>query len=449
VTTGALPDGPVESPTASGLPRVRLVDPALPESTAVETAVETAVGTADGTAAAAVDPNEADPTGPDSHAPESDAPESTPGEATGAAPTAPPTMPAAPSFPRIDADSAGADSVEFGFNLAKVPGQGEDSDPLLHRARDLGIVGVFDGMGGAGGRVYETADGPRTGAYLASRIVRDVVQRHLLDTLSAHWDLDGPQLAAELHDAIAAALGDALAGLHAPQSGLRSKLIRALPTTMAVAVVQRRAEGGREWSCDLFSAGDSRVYVFDPVLGAAQLTVDDIRGGADAMANLRADSVLSNAISADTPFVVHHRRVQLTAPFLLVGATDGAFGYLPSPMHFEHLVLTTLGNSADVEDWSAELQPRITAVTGDDAAMAVLGVGGDHQLLRDLFAARSHLLENDYVRPLDGASTDLQRLELEVEILRNRSAELSADLWSAYRPGYERHRADPSEVPGS
>ena len=60
-------------------------------------------------------------------------------------------------------------TISFSFNLAKIPDQGEDSDPILRDGPDLGLVAVFDGMGGAGGTVYETPDGRRTGAYLASR----------------------------------------------------------------------------------------------------------------------------------------------------------------------------------------------------------------------------------------------------------------------------------------
>jgi serine/threonine protein phosphatase PrpC len=376
------------------------------------------------------------------------APAETSGSATVMGDSAPNPVPehapAAPTFPRTGADTATADSFGFTFNLARIEGQGEDADPLLHRARDLGLVGVFDGMGGAGGRVYETADGPRTGAYLASRIVSDVVHRHLAETFAAGGDVDGDAVAGALHAAVETALVQALDGLHAAPSGLRSRLIRALPTTMAVAVVQRREEDGQEWVCHLFWAGDSRVYVVDPARGAAQLTADDIRDAADAMANLRADSVLSNAISADTPFVVHHRRLSLTVPFVLVAATDGAFGYLPSPMHFEHLLLATLRTTGGIEDWSATLQRQIAAVTGDDAALAVLGVGAGHQVWRDLVAGRVHHLENDFVRPLDGVAGDLRRMELEVEILRNRSAELSAELWSQYRTGYERYRPEPA-----
>ena len=56
---------------------------------------------------------------------------------------------------RIDAGP----TISFAFNLGKIPDQGEDSDPILRDGPDLGLVAVFDGMGGAGGTVYETPDG--------------------------------------------------------------------------------------------------------------------------------------------------------------------------------------------------------------------------------------------------------------------------------------------------
>jgi hypothetical protein len=139
-------------------------------------------------------------------------------------------------------------SLSFGFNLGKIPGQGEDSDPILRHGRELGLVGVFDGMGGAGGTVYETPDGPRTGAYLASRVARDVVEQRMLELLDPEWHVDGPAVAQALHDAVRQALVARLAELKAPASGLRSKLLRALPTTMALVALQRLQPDGDEWA---------------------------------------------------------------------------------------------------------------------------------------------------------------------------------------------------------
>jgi hypothetical protein len=82
-------------------------------------------------------------------------------------------------------------TISFTFNLGKIPDQGEDADPILRDGRDLALVGVFDGMGGAGGTVYETPDGPRTGAYIGARVARDVVERRMVDLLEPDWNLNG------------------------------------------------------------------------------------------------------------------------------------------------------------------------------------------------------------------------------------------------------------------
>ncbi|MFC5949801.1 PP2C family protein-serine/threonine phosphatase [Pseudonocardia lutea] len=343
-----------------------------------------------------------------------------------------------------DLPVSGGPALSFGFNLGRIAGAGEDSDPVLRDGRELGLVAVFDGMGGAGGTVYETPDGPRTGAYLASRVARDVVEQRLVALLDPDWNLDGAATAADLRRSLRTALQERLAELRAPASGLRSRLLRALPTTIAVAALQRRERDGRQWSCHLFWAGDSRVYAFEPGGGACQLTRDDIRDSGDAMANLREDSVVSNAVSADTDFVVHHRRTELTAPFLVMAATDGCFGYVPSPMHFEHLVLASLRDSHDTDGWSAAVQARIGAVTGDDASMAVLGIGADHDTFRALFAPRTAELERRWITPLDGLDADVREQERKLEELREARRKRRAQLWAAYKPGYERHLAPPT-----
>jgi Protein phosphatase 2C len=345
---------------------------------------------------------------------------------------------AAWASPALDVPPAGP-TLSFGFNLAKVPGQGEDSDPIVRDGRELGLIAVFDGMGGAGGTVYETPEGPRTGAYLASRLARDVVEERMLALLDPEWNLDGPAAARDLQRSVKRALADALGGLNAPKSGLRSRLLRALPTTMALMALQRREPRKGRWAGHVFWSGDSRVYVFDPATGAHQLTRDDLRDAGDALVNLRQDSVVSNAMSADTDFTVHHHKVELTAPFLAVAATDGCFGYVRTPIHFEHLVLAALQESTDTGSWSQILQQRIAAVTGDDAAMAVLGVGADHEEFRRLFAGRTTELEQRCVVPLDELEADVDRAEQAVAEARRRHTALQTALWGQYKPEYERY----------
>jgi serine/threonine protein phosphatase PrpC len=329
-------------------------------------------------------------------------------------------------------------TISFTFNLGKIPDQGEDADPILRDGRDLALVGVFDGMGGAGGTVYETPDGPRTGAYIGARVARDVVERRMVDLLEPDWNLNGRATAEDLRRSVKEALVERLSALDAPVSGLRSRLLRALPTTMALVALQRTQTGGPTWTCHVLWSGDSRAYVLEPE-GLRQLSTDDLRDPGDAMANLRADSVVSNAMSADTDFTVNHRRVQLEAPYLVVCATDGCFGYVPSPMHFEHLVLSHLRDARSTEGWSAAIQADIAAFTGDDAAMAVLGVGASFKELQALFAPRLSVLDEQFVGPLDAAVREVAQAEAALQALRRRQEQQAAEAWGRYKPGYERY----------
>ena len=299
-------------------------------------------------------------------------------------------------------ESTSGPSLSFAFNLAKIPDQGEDSDPIVRDGPDLGLVGVFDGMGGAGGTVYETPDGPRTGAYLASRIARDVVEARMLDLLEPDWNLNGEAAAEDLRRSVRQALEDRLAELKAPPSRLRSKLLRALPTTMAVIALQRTHRGGPTWTGHVFWAGDSRAYVFT-ASGAHQLSTDDLRDRGDAMANLHHDSVVSNAISADTDFQVSYRRVELEAPFLVVSRDRRLLRLPPDADALRASGAEGPGRSPQRRGVVAAVQADIAAVTGDDAAMAVMGVGADLEGFQSLFAPRLAELEDDVHRPARSA----------------------------------------------
>jgi hypothetical protein len=339
--------------------------------------------------------------------------------------------------------AAAMPSVSFKFCTAKVAGEGEDADPILRVGPDLGLLGVFDGMGGAGGRVYDTPDGRHAGAYIASRFARNVVERLMLELIKPEWNLDGPATAAELHRLLASSLAARLAELKAPETTLRSKLVKSLPTTMTLAVLQRTDPAAGTYACHLFQAGDSRAYVAEPDGGLRQLTTDQLRSGGDAMRNLTDDSVMSNCISADTEFYIDHHQVQLQAPFLLVCATDGCFAYVRSPMHFEHLLLSTMQAAQDVPAWQQALEAEVTAITGDDAAMALLGLGADLDGFKQLFKDRTDELGRRYIDPLDELDGQVRQAEQRLAGLRARRVELGAELWGSYKGGYEHYQAVP------
>jgi hypothetical protein len=166
------------------------------------------------------------------------------------------------------------------------------------------------------------------------------------------------------------------------------------------------------------------------------------------MTNLQRDSVISNAISADTDFRINHRRVPLRAPFVLVCATDGCFGYLRSPMHFEAMLLRTLMDAGSEEGWSTALQEEIAAVTGDDASLVAIGVGADVPALQRLLGPRLAEVEQRYTGPMDDLVEEVHRAEQALADLQHRRTADTAQRWARYRPAYERllqRDAEPAE----
>ena len=265
------------------------------------------------------------------------------------------------------------------------------------------LVAVFDGMGGAGGTVYETPDGPRTGAYLASRVARDVVEQRMLELLDPEWNLDG---AAAAEDLPAFRRGSPCCPAEPNSTLRRARCVRNCcgrcrprwPWPRCSAANPRDRPG----PVTCLWAGDSRVYVFEPDAGAHQLTIDDIRDAGDAMANLRQDSVVSNAMSADTavrrapPPGRAHRALPDGRCDRRLFRLLGVRRCISSTSCSRPCVMLRTPTA-----WSAEVQARISAVTGDDAAMAVLGVGADHDEFRELFAERTAAVEERWVAPLD------------------------------------------------
>jgi hypothetical protein len=122
-----------------------------------------------------------------------------------------------------------------------------------------------------------------------------------------------------------------------------------------------------------------------------------------------------------------------------VCATDGCFGYVRTPMHFEYLVLRHLLEARSTEAWSSALQAEIAAVTGDDAAMSTLGVGADLQDFQKLFAPRVAELASDFIEPLDDLSDAVTRAEQELRALQSRQLDEMTERWNRYKSEYERY----------
>ncbi len=232
------------------------------------------------------------------------------------------------------------------------------------------MMGVFDGCGGIGARRYARAD-YATGAYLASRTAALAVWewgRENFMEKPYETEISAESLKENLKRKMR--ILDKKIGQE--QTVLKGELNKKYPTTMAAAFLEGRT--GTGWRCNFIWAGDSRGYLLDKD-GLAQITEDDLADKMDAMENLSADSRLSNMISGNGEFQIHQKSIRGKEPAILFCATDGCFGYIPSPMEFEKEILQTLKDSNTILEWEKKLTQLFQEYASDDFSLTLAAIG--------------------------------------------------------------------------
>lgn len=250
-----------------------------------------------------------------------------------------------------------------------VPGKGEDAF-VISEKDSITLFGVFDGCGGLGARKYANCNN-HTAAYIASRMAAASIESWFSKNAARLCGVDQRaerETADDLKKQLILWLTHVKNKLDMGGLSLMGSLVRPFPTTVVLALIERLPNG--EQDCRFFWAGDSRGYVLT-ANGLYQCTKDDLRFEGDAFENLYEDSPLSNLISADGAFEIHTNRISLSEPAVIITATDGAFAYLSSPMHFEWLLLRTMCNSADYEEWKQKLYNELAEITGDDMTICM------------------------------------------------------------------------------
>jgi serine/threonine protein phosphatase PrpC len=337
------------------------------------------------------------------------------------------------------------------------PENGEDAQPLVTCGHNGAIaLGVFDGMGGAGGARYVFRGVERKGAYLASRMARQVAARVAAELLSqpapdiTTTKATSDEFARNLDEQLRVEFSLAAAELDGEQSKLRSSLVRLLPTTAAIALIWPSPQhaGDAPNPPHLVTAawaGDSRIYLLDPTYGLAQLSRDDTRVETDALASLISDPPIDNCISASQQIRVNTHASQFREPTFVIAASDGCFGYFPTPAHFEFELLDTLQNAASLNDWQRLLLQRFDDVARDDASLAIAMVDF-HTFLRaqDAFRTRWSYVEREFVTPYRerqretaAAERKLSDAKAHRDTLVEAQASRAKELWEKYRTGYE------------
>ena len=302
------------------------------------------------------------------------------------------------------------------FHVAqeKIPENGEDSF-CYKIAEDSILLGTFDGCVGSGAKKYDVYR-QKTGAYIGARAVSGAVQSWFGE--QAHAEECGDN-SSQLKTCILKSLSICRDNSgNQGKSLLRGSITKEFPTTAAIACctcLQKKV------SVECYWVGDSRVYLLDED-GLAQLTVDDL-DGLDAFENISGDGVLTNVVSASRDFTVHCGSLMREKPFLVFSATDGCFGYIPSPMEFEAFLLDTLLEAPSMAAFEALLREKLNEIAGDDFTLvgAAFGYGTFDVMKRSLEQRQKVLLET-YISRIDQTDPNSRQR-----------------IWSRYRQEYYRY----------
>lgn len=313
------------------------------------------------------------------------------------------------------------------LNVPKKEGTGEDADPLALLADNVTFVGVFDGMGGSGATEYNTPNGVHTGAYFASRRVCNTCKAYIKDKVTD--SLDVAELSAHIKNDLTRCMEDNCI----KPSGLRSAIIRILPTTLAIVGAYR---DGMQTHVTSYWCGDSRNYIWTRQ-GLLQVSTDDLKHKQDPLENLRNDEVLSNCICQDKPFEIHKQDCGVfTEPIMIMSATDGCFGYIKSPMHFEYLLLKTLQVSNNCSDWKRHIEEYLSSISGDDYSLSIAMIGENFEYWKEVMAERLQYIEKRYIAVIDRAEYTIADLQEKTKIAKERLYDVITSLWDDYKKTY-------------
>lgn len=308
------------------------------------------------------------------------------------------------------------DEIDNTFIVEKgrIQGKGEDSFCLGVR-EESAFTAVCDGCGGSGSRKYPMLEN-RTGAYIASRTVSGAIS-DWFDSCHSDDFYTKEQFLGSINKYISDAY-ISIKPLSVTNVKVSSSLFRDMPTTLALAyvnLVEDKLFLHSVW------AGDSRVYILDEA-GLAQVSIDD-NDTVDAFLNLTDDGIMTNVISSDGKYILNCKNVEISKPSLIFTATDGCFGYIPSPMEFEYMLIDNMLQSENIEAYKRRLNNMFSEYAGDDYSFGFMSFGmGTFSNMKEFFSTRYEYLKKEYIQSIEDNDTHDTRLE----------------LWKKYKKDYER-----------
>lgn len=307
----------------------------------------------------------------------------------------------------------------FVEKLSRGKKQGEDGFPYVAD----NIVAVADGLGGRGPEQYKDI---KTGsiyssAYIGATTVIEAVQSIPHNQISCD----------SIKKTIIERLERAQKNYVKISNGISSSMFRIFPTTLALGCIDDNNILHAFW------CGDSRVYVWNPQNGLIQISKDDLIDDAlDPLSNIYEGGQMSQYVSLSSDFDINESSYQLeTENSIVFAASDGAFDYFRSPMHFEMFLLNKMQESASFEEFLFNVKCALEENSGDDVSMAVLFVGSDSYAswkfgIRERFKVLKQNLDvvDEKEKQLDENNNRLEEIRKEIQ-------QISGNIISMATPG--------------
>lgn len=296
------------------------------------------------------------------------------------------------------------------YSEEKKEGAGEDYFSYSYPFKcqnDSAFIAVFDGCGGIGAKRYNIGIGTYTGAYIASRACAYKTFKYYDENGSFNFDKRDSIILKSEYQKV---LNDINAKCSNRGSGFKGSLAsKSFPTTASIISVKYE---NKFLYSEFLWAGDSRGYILGKS-GLKQITEDDLYGGEDAMSNISNDARLSNVINYDTDFEIHSKFIKISEPALFISATDGCFGYFPTPMHFEYIILYSICVSNSINEFEERIRNYIAEAAGDDFTFGIIAAGFESfDSIRKYFINRERYVYEKYIRILSESESDVVKDKL-------------------------------------
>ena len=291
----------------------------------------------------------------------------------------------------------------------------EDACSYSFAKDTIHYAGVFDGCGGLGSKRYELLSN-KTGAFISAQTCAMVFHDEMEKIGNRSMD---DAFVSHLKASFISALRNQ-EKQYGQNNALIGSMVRTLPCTGSMITVTPSSVDLQALYVDIIHAGDSRVYMMRPQKGLQQVTRDELSGNPDALRNLYVSAPMTNVINIDKDFTLTHLAFDMKEPFALLCASDGVFGYVKTPMHFEKIILDCLETAENFAQFEQSLSDSITSITGDDstAVMPFYGWSSFEQLKEDF--AKRHRFVTGLCRTVEEDMSD----------------EIIDSAWEQYKIGY-------------